>query len=899
MNWQRCASDALTRAVTAMQAAASEDELCRVCCEAIAEDPAYPLAWIGFASADGISVVAKPALALSRQAESLCLTAIRAGTATVARVDRLAGAGACRAVVAVPFFSATSCVLVIASPYPDAFGEDALRMLENLARVLGCCLEQYRRAGDGIVRHGSAEEGLRLRMLNLLNTISDSSDDAIFAKDLDGKYLYVNREVLRQTGKTLADVIGRTDEEVYSAKACADLSLFDRKVMHLGHSLTFEEELTTVDGARIFLTTKGPLKDAGGKVFGVFGISRDITERKRDEACLELAVEAAGLDLWENNLVTGEVTRKAAKVLAELGYRDDDVRIDDMLGLVHPEDMPEFKRLLDDHLCGVTPQYRCEFRLRSSNGAWVWYANYGKIMGPRRSGQRFIGVTFNIDDRKCRENELAAREQALRTLIANSPDSIVRYDRECRRIYANPAFCAVSHDDAAPLGKKPTEYPGGPNAALYEAKIAEVFETGKSLLFELKWCGKNGREICSHIRLTPERDGAGNIVSVLGVGRDITELNEYRNELKRSELAKTRFLAAAGHDLRQPLTAANMFIHALKSTALNELQARHLQSLGHAMSTFSDLLDALLNISRLDAGVIKPEYSLIDVSDILIWLEQNFAAQARDRRLAFRLYFPMKYRLHIRSDLGLIKAVLMNLVLNAIKFTSSGSILVSARPRGADVLFQVWDTGIGISDVDMAHIFDEFYQVDNPQRDRKGGLGLGLAISRRSIALLGGEISCRSQRNRGSVFSFQLPLAAVPNPISQRDEYVGVADRRFAAGKRFVVVEDDAMVAQAIAAVLREMDGVVGCFYSAEAAMADASAACADYYIVDYMLGGALNGVQYLNWLGENAKNTVNAVLITGDTSSRFIRESAGFSWPVLFKPVDLSGLFATLGAAR
>lgn len=399
----------------------------------------------------------------------------------------------------------------------------------------------------------------------------------------------------------------------------------------------------------------------------------------------------------------------------------------------------------------------------------------------------------------------------------------------------------------------------------------------------------------------PLKDGGGKVFGVFGISRDITELNEYRNELKRSELAKTRFLASAGHDLRQPLTAANMFIHALKSTALSELQIRHVQNLGHAMSTFSDLLDALLNISRLDAGVIKPEYGLIDVSEILIWLEQNFAAQARERGLSFRLYFPMSYRLHIRSDRGLMKAVLMNLVSNAIKFTEQGSILVSARRRGRHVLFQVWDTGIGIPEAEQEHIFDEFYQVDNPQRDRASGLGLGLSISRRSIALLGGEIRCRSQRHRGSVFCFQLPLAALSAPIQPRDDQAAMsaADQRFVSGKKFVVVEDDIMVAQAIAAVLQGLGGIVECFHSAEQARCDASAQQADCYIVDHMLGGALSGVQYLNRLSETAQRPVRAVLITGDTSSRFIRESADFPWPVLFKPVELSELLAALGAGR
>jgi diguanylate cyclase (GGDEF)-like protein len=134
-------------------------------------------------------------------------------------------------------------------------------------------------------------------------------------------------------------------------------------------------------------------------------------ERDSDKERLELALEAAGLDLWENNLVTGNVTRKPTKTLEELGYSEGEVAsyVDDLFSLIHPDDVSVFKASIDDHLAGVTQQYRCEFRIRSKSGAWVWYANYGKIMGRNSNNrdQRFIGVTFNIDDRKRREDELA------------------------------------------------------------------------------------------------------------------------------------------------------------------------------------------------------------------------------------------------------------------------------------------------------------------------------------------------------------------------------------------------------------------------------------------------------------------------------------------------------------
>ena len=132
---------------------------------------------------------------------------------------------------------------------------------------------------------------------------------------------------------------------------------------------------------------------------------------------LELALEAAGLDLWENDLITGNVTRKATKTFEELGFTEEEIvsGVQDIYGLFHPDDIDTVRQAVADHLTGVTPQYRCEFRLRSKSGEWVWFANYGRIMDGHSDtpGKRLIGVTFNIHDRKCRETEITQINQQL------------------------------------------------------------------------------------------------------------------------------------------------------------------------------------------------------------------------------------------------------------------------------------------------------------------------------------------------------------------------------------------------------------------------------------------------------------------------------------------------------
>jgi two-component system, sensor histidine kinase len=240
----------------------------------------------------------------------------------------------------------------------------------------------------------------------------------------------------------------------------------------------------------------------------------------------------------------------------------------------------------------------------------------------------------------------------------------------------------------------------------------------------------------------------------------------------------------------------------------------------------------------------------------------------------------------------------MNLVANAIKFTSRGGILIGTRRRGNDVLLQIWDTGIGITEESMKHIYDEFYQVGNPQRDRMAGLGLGLAIVKRSMDLLGNEVTCQSRFGRGTVFSLRLPVAASDglgyiHPESAIGNRAG--NKSFLRGKRFVVVEDSVLVANGLMSWLEGNGGEVRHFLNAEEALRDSGMTCMDYYIADYMLSGTLNGIQFFNCLRQKFAGTINAVLITGDTSTAFIKSATACEWPVLYKPIDTSLLLAAL----
>lgn len=226
-------------------------------------------------------------------------------------------------------------------------------------------------------------------------------------------------------------------------------------------------------------------------------------------------------------------------------------------------------------------------------------------------------------------------------------------------------------------------------------------------------------------------------------------------------MVKSRFLAAASHDLRQPMFAINLFTDALSKTPLNDEQRRIHSALSRAILSLGELLEALLEISKLDAGAIKPKEKPIDVHELFKSIDAEFGAVACAKGLRFKLQFPMD-NVALFSDGQLLQSLLRNLIANSITYTERGGVLVGLRHRGDQAILQVWDTGIGIAPEHMDTIFEEYFQVANPERDSAKGLGLGLSIARRQAQLLRTEIACRSRLGKGSVFELRLPLADAP-----------------------------------------------------------------------------------------------------------------------------------------
>ena len=239
------------------------------------------------------------------------------------------------------------------------------------------------------------------------------------------------------------------------------------------------------------------------------------------------------------------------------------------------------------------------------------------------------------------------------------------------------------------------------------------------------------------------------------------ELMLRTRELQRLNRERSRFFASASHDLRQPVHALALFSRSL----LRDLEGHRARPVAERVVQSTDavsgLLNAMLDISRIDAGTVVPRPTDVAVDEVFMRVAQLFEPRAQEAGLALRFHTPPAV---MRVDGELLLRILANFVDNAIKYTPRGGVLVAARPRGDWMRLAVWDTGIGIADDQIAHVFDEFYQAHNPQRDVARGLGIGLSIVRRLAHLLGGEVAVRSRHGRGTVFWLDVPCRAAAQP---------------------------------------------------------------------------------------------------------------------------------------
>jgi PAS domain S-box-containing protein len=393
------------------------------------------------------------------------------------------------------------------------------------------------------------------------------------------------------------------------------------------------------------------------------------------------------------------------------------------------------------------------------------------------------------------------------------------------------------------------------------------------------------------------RDPHGRALRVLGDILDITGDKLAAERLRESEaaqraakevaeratLAKSKFLAAASHDLRQPLQALILFAAMLNGHVQSPRGRQALVHLERGLDTLKSLLDSLLDVSKLDAGMVKPEITAFPIAALLDEIAVSYAPRAAGQGLEWQVE---PCATTVRSDRTLLGRLLRNLVENALRYTERGHIRITCHRVENRLRLAVEDTGIGIPPEHLERIFEEFHQVGNVARDRAQGLGLGLAIVRRLADLLGHRIEVRSHPGAGSTFSIELPLGpAEPARLSVPEEAFPSQDGR---GRLAVVVDDDALVLESLQALLTEWGYEVLTAADVEQAVAQIRERSRrpDIVIADYRLAEGHTGIEAVLAVRALFEHLIPGLILTGETDLEFQRAAAGQGLGIAHKPV-------------
>ena len=373
------------------------------------------------------------------------------------------------------------------------------------------------------------------------------------------------------------------------------------------------------------------------------------------------------------------------------------------------------------------------------------------------------------------------------------------------------------------------------------------------------------------------------------------DLNDAKNDAEKANRAKTDFLAAASHDLRQPLHAMQMYIAALRQKTDDEETNRIIEDIDAVSVSTARLLSALLDVSQLEAGAVKPQLEDFAVQDVLRRVYRSFAPAAKQKGLDFKL---ISSSAPVNSDPVLLERILGNFVSNAVRYTQEGRVLIGCRRRHGYISVEVWDTGCGIPEQETRTIFEDFHQIDNRERDRSKGLGLGLGIAQRLSVCLGHEIECDSIVGRGSRFAVLVNNA--DKPVKMESETLQQLDNQpwDLSSVCVLLIEDDKEVLKATQQLLVSW----GCKVYLGSQLDDAlriieepDITIPNIIIADNRLPGGATGTEVSTKVQLILGQAIPTLIITGDVAEDNIREIADQGYRVLTKPVQPAKLRALI----
>jgi signal transduction histidine kinase/CheY-like chemotaxis protein len=375
-------------------------------------------------------------------------------------------------------------------------------------------------------------------------------------------------------------------------------------------------------------------------------------------------------------------------------------------------------------------------------------------------------------------------------------------------------------------------------------------------------------------------------------------LLQAKQQAEAASSLKSSVLVSVTHDLLQPLNAARLTLSALTETATEPKSVALTDQIDRSLATLEDMLRTLLDISKLDAGVLRPEFGPVAIASLFEPLEQEFVATAAKRNLDFRI---MPSSAVVRSDPLMLRRILQNLLANALRYTQRGTVLMGCRLKGDDICIEVHDTGPGIPEAQREAIFVEFQRGDAGAGD-KAGIGLGLSIVRRFADLLGHDIRLRSRAGKGSVFSVTVPRTFDPVAIPVREQ--ASVDYRYGGmeGAKILLIENDLSSAEGLAHLLEKWGCDVAVTISKTLERIHALDGVPDAIIADLHLDNGETGIQAVDVIRGEINAKVPAIIVTADYSAKAASDVSAFGHELLKKPIkpaEMRSLLSFLRAAE
>ncbi len=654
-------------------------------------------------------------------------------------------------------------------------------------------------------------------------------------------------------------------------------------------SRTLEFEGRRRDGSSIWLNAAIGLVDWEGE-HAIQAAVVDITQRKEaeialltSEAKVRLVTDALpGFVNYIDPDYCYQFNNKAYE--AWFGIPREQLRGTHISEVIGEVEYCRIRPWLDSGLAGRTTKFEVR---TGADGRRYLRGTFIPDVDPSGAVRGVVSYITDVSEQKNAENALRL-QAALLENMAEGVGLITPADR--RIVYANPKL------------ERMLDYePGGLMGCAIDVLVTQgqhsqldpafkALEASGGWVGDMECATKSGESLWCRGNFTTF-DHPDHGVVWIGVFADISEekkvhraLQEAKEEAVRANAAKSRFLASASHDLRQPLQASNLFLAALADARTADERDEITSDLGTALITMGSLLNALLDVSKLEAKVVHPEITDFNLRGMLTQLAAEFGAQARAKGIEMRLVGSSTV---VRTDPSLLSRVLGNFLANAVQHTERGKILFGCRRIGASVRIAVLDTGGGIPEEGLELIFEEFYQHGKRRPDRNTGLGLGLAIAQRTARLLEHPLHVTSQVGRGSMFAVDVPLGSVAREAEEARRWSQMVTGDI-AGATIVVLEDDAIVRKATERLLRGWGAVVIAREGSGEAIDELGRAAAypDILIADYQLVDE-TGIEAVAKIREVCGRDIPTIMVTGDPTPERLAEIAGSGATTMSKPVS------------